>query len=237
MTHIMSPAPAASLRRLVLRGLAGAALLAPGIGGRSGIGLAHAEDPRIALLEAVRLDDADTVKRLLAQSVSPNLREKTHGPAIVMAAKLGSFRALAELARAPGIDLEASDSSGQTALMMAAIKGHAPSVKQLLERGARVDSPEGWTALHYAASGGHVEVARMLILHGANLDARSANGTTPVMLAARNKQFSAMELLADMGADLASRNDGGRGVIEYLESHGETERIAAIRELIARRRR
>ena len=188
------------------------------------------------MLEAIRLDDADAVRRLLGQGVSPNLREKTKGPAIVMAAKVASFRSLALLAVAPGIDLEATDESGQTVLMMAAIKGHEPSVKLLLERGARVDS-DGWTALHYAASGGHTGVARMLILRGANLDARSANGTTPVILAARNEHFNTMELLADMGADLTAHNESGRGVIEYLEAQNHNERIADIRERIARRQR
>lgn len=222
--------PPDRIRRLALGCLASLAMAG------AGAGVAHARDPRIALLEAIRLDDDATVRRLLAQSVSPNLREKTHGPAIVMAAKLDSFRSLAELANAPDIDLEASDPDGQTALMMAAIKGHAPSVKLLLERGARVDS-DGWTALHYAASGGHAEVARILILRGANLDARSANGTTPVMLAARNEHFSTMELLADMGADLTARNESGRGVIEYLEARKEHARIPDIRERISRRRR
>ena len=221
----ISPSTPDVLRRLVLGGMA---LLAAG--------LARADDPRIAMLEAIRLDDADAVRRLLAKSVSPNLREKTHGPAIVMAAKLDSFKSLALLAVAPGVDLEATDASGQTALMMAAIKGHEPSVKLLLDRGAKVDS-DGWTALHYAASRGHAEVARMLILRGANLDARSANGTTPVMLAARNEHFSTMELLADMGADLTARNENGWGVIEYLEARKEHARIPDIRERIARRRR
>src|SRR5690606_40252631 len=90
-------------RRLALRGLVVAVLASPFTARLAGIGTAHAEDPRIALLEAVRLDDVDTVKRLLAASVSPNLREKAHGPAIVMAAKLDSFASLAELARAPEI--------------------------------------------------------------------------------------------------------------------------------------
>lgn len=224
----MERSPPDPIRRRVLGGLAGVALL--------GSSFTRAEDLRIALLEAIKLDDADKVRRLLAQGISPNLREKTHGPAIVMAAKLQAFRVLAALAEAPGVDLEAADQSGQTALMMAAIAGHQPSVKLLLDRRAKVDSP-GWTALHYAASRGHTDVARMLIMRGANLDARSANGTTPVMLAARNKNFSTMELLADMGADLAARNDGGRGVIEYLASHDETQWIAEIKERIARRQR
>lgn len=224
----LSPSLPDAVRRRVLGSLAGVVLL--------GAGIARASDPRIAMLEAIRLDDADAVRRLLGQGVSPNLREKTHGPAIVMAAKVDSFRSLALLAVAPGVELEATDESGQTALMMAAIKGHEPSVKLLLERGARVDS-DGWTALHYAASRGHTGVARMLILRGANLDARSANGTTPVMLAARNEHFNTMELLADMGADLTARNESGRGVIEYLEAQNEKERIARIRERIARRQR
>ena len=80
-------------------------------------------------------------------------------------------------------------------------------------------------------------MARILIRHGANLDARSDNGTTPAMLAARQKQFSTLELLADTGADLAAVNERGMNVIRYLEAHGEKERAADIRERIARRRR
>lgn len=225
-----TPSPA---RRRALGRLAGAVLLASG----PGLSSTFAEDPRIALLEAVRLDDADTVKRLLGQSVSPNLREKTHGPAIVMAARLESFKALAVLARAPDIDLEARDASGQTALMMVAIKGHEPSVELLLDRGAKIDNKPDWTALHYAASSGQDAVVRLLVRRGANMDARSANGTTPIMMAARNKNFGTMELLADLGADLTARNDGGRGVLEYLAAHQEADRIADMRERIARRKR
>lgn len=197
----------------------------------------HAEDPRIALLEAVRRDDGATVTALLARGVSPDTREKTNGPAIVMAAALGSWRALAALAQAPHIDLEAVDAKGQSALMLAALAGHLPSVEQLLGRGAKVDGTSPWTALHYAAAQGRTEVARTLVLHGANLDARSANGTTPAMLAARQNNMTTLELLAGFGADLDARNERGWSVANYLEAQGEAGREAGLRALSPRNAR
>lgn len=194
---------------------------------------AATQDPRVSLLEAVQHNNPRAIRKLLAAGVSADIREKNYGPAIVMAAKLEAWDALAALADAPRIDLDASDAKGQSALMMAAIQGNRPAVELLLSRRARVDGAGSWTALHYAAARGHAEIARVLILHGANLDARSANGTTPAMLAARHAFYNTLELLAQMGADLSLRNDAGLGVIEYLAAHGEDARIAQVRKWIA----
>lgn len=193
-----------------------------------------AEDPRIEFLEAVKHDDAGTVGRLLAAGVSPNLREKTAGPAIVMAAKEKSYAALSVLAGARGLEIDATDDHDQTALMIAAIQGNFAAVERLILQGASVNR-RGWTPLHYAAVGGNLDVIRILLRHGARVDAPSPNRTTPVMMAARHKNYTAMELLADAGADLTARNDAGFGVLDYLERYQEAGQIAAIKARIARR--
>ena len=183
-----------------------------------------AGDPRIALLEAIRANDAATVRRLVAAGVDVDIREKKAGPALVMAAHEGSFDALQALLAARRIDLEARNAKGETALMLAAARGHLPAVQRLIARGAQVNQT-GWTALHYAASGGHVDIIRVLLEEAAYIDAESPNGTTPLIMATRQKMYSAMELLVAEGADPTLRNEAGFRAIDYLKGYGETARM------------
>lgn len=59
-----------------------------------------------------------------------------------------------------GCDVNCCDYDGRTGLMLAASKGLAPAVKQLLVAGAAVDALDhgGSSALLEACSGGHDEV-------------------------------------------------------------------------------
>lgn len=59
---------------------------------------------------------------------------------------------------------------GDTALMWAAVAGHADVVRLLIEAGAdvRAVDDEGVTALHLARANGHTEVAAALLAAGAN---------------------------------------------------------------------
>jgi glucose/arabinose dehydrogenase len=73
------------------------------------------------------------------------------------------------LARGGSPDMR--DSSGRTALMIAAVRGDGDIAAALLDHGAAVDvrTSEGDTALTLAASGGHENVVRLLRARGAPL--------------------------------------------------------------------
>ncbi|MEZ5740498.1 MAG: ankyrin repeat domain-containing protein [Burkholderiaceae bacterium] len=186
------------------------------------------EEDKVALLEAVLRDDAKGVERLILQGVDPNVREVERGPAIVLAATENSFNALRELLKAPGLDLEATNARGETALMMAAFRGHDPSVQRLIEKGAAVNR-SGWTPLQYAASNGRVDTIQLLIKSKADLDAVSDNGTTAMMLAARMGHLSAYQELLLAGADPTLRNQSGLSAADYLDRRGETDRAERLR--------
>ncbi|MCP5264626.1 MAG: ankyrin repeat domain-containing protein [Burkholderiaceae bacterium] len=207
-------------------------LLLPGL--LLGIGASAApvlaRDLRIDLLEAVRINDAARVRELVRAGVDANAREKRFGPAVVMAARQKSFEALVALLESPRIDLEARNREGETALMLAAFHGDLPTLQALIARGAQVNQT-GWTALHYAATGGDVAVIDALLAAHAYVDATSGNGTTPMMLAARQQNWSAMERLLDEGADPTLRNQAGYDVERYLRRLGENQRA---REMLAR---
>jgi ankyrin repeat protein len=86
------------------------------------------------------------------------------------AVRNGDVDAVRELIRA-GADVDARDRYGQTALMLAAQRGHHEIVELLVARGAALDvtAKYGLTALMLAIVAGHPAVARVLARAGADL--------------------------------------------------------------------
>ena len=70
-----------------------------------------------------------------------------------------------------GVDVDARDEHGQTALMNAARDGRTDVVRLLAARGARLDHTAkfGLTALMLSVIRGHVDAARVLVEAGADL--------------------------------------------------------------------
>ena len=76
---------------------------------------------------------------------------------LISAARNGDMAAVQQLIQ-QGVNIEAKDSAGNTALIYAAGWGRTDVVKLLLEKGANIearDARRGWTALINAAWAGH----------------------------------------------------------------------------------
>ena len=186
------------------------------------------DDPRIQLLTAILKDDGPTVHELLEKGVDPNIREMDRGPAIVMAVREKSTQSLRELLASPKLKVDALNDRGETALMMASMIGNAETVSLLIEKGAEVDR-DGWSPLHYAASNGRNDIVKVLIAAGADIDARSPNGSTPLMMAARRGNLTPYQTLLLAGADPRPANDSKLTAADYLERIGENRRAALLR--------
>ena len=78
----------------------------------------------------------------------------------------------------------------------------------------------GMTALHHAARAGEAETAEILLEGGADIDQRSADGTSPLVLATLNGQFDIAMMLVERGANpnLATRTDGVSALIAVLQT-------------------
>ncbi len=87
-------------------------------------------------------------------------------------------------------------------LILAAHKGDADVVKDLLKRGANPneESFEFFFPLGAAAEQGHVEVARLLIENGADVNKKASD--TALTFAAGKGQAEVVRLLIDKGADI-----------------------------------
>ena len=168
---------------------------------------------------AVRTDNASGVSDLLARGFDPNSHEESGQSALTLAVREGAQKVTDTLLKQPQLDVNALNRTGESALMLAAIKGDLPLVRSLVERGATINQP-GWNALHYAATGPNAEVAAWLIERGAQLDARSPNGTTALMMAAGYGNEQSADLLLAKRADAEPRNERGLSAADFARAGG-----------------
>ena len=84
-----------------------------------------------------------------------------------------------------GVDVDARNEHGMTALMRAAHNGREQMVRALLEHGAdpNITRNDRFTALALAAFFGHTETVRILIENGAKTEIVTRSGTSPKMWA------------------------------------------------------
>jgi ankyrin repeat protein len=121
-----------------------------------------------------------------------------------------------------GISIRTDD--GQTALLLAARRGHIDILKILLDTEANVDDRDcnNWTALHNAVILGHTEAVDILLAAGADAGTMTKPGSwTPLHLAAHSEHVSVMESLLAANVDVISVQDNnGRTALHYAVSLG-----------------
>ena len=109
-----------------------------------------------------------------------------------------------------GIDPNAPDFKGYTALMAAAEKGNGDLVKQLLDSGAgiNVKGEKGITALMLAASNDHPGIVKLLLDRKADISVQDDGGWTAMLKAVYQGNTACVRLLAGR-----SREDVNRGLL------------------------
>jgi ankyrin repeat protein len=102
-----------------------------------------------------------------------------------ISAKLGFLELTKLLLVDGGVNPNAADKCGRTALHLACGEGHLLVSKTLLELGAVADvrDQQGRTPLIYAAVWGFCDIVELLILSGADVHVVDARGFTPMRVA------------------------------------------------------
>lgn len=226
----------------------GRLLLAMGIVALLTIGCAHQPGgPTVdhqRLLNAIAIDDAGHVQRLMAAGVltpdsivpAPGYPDGT--PLLTIAARDGALQTV-KLLLAAGADPDVSTPIGETALMLATFfpnddhdvrqqERHEAIVRALLEAGAQVDNhPHYYTPLSYAAYRNRQRIMRFLLARGASVDGYVAGGrtyvNTPLMMAAMQGHYDAAVSLLRAGADPTVRVHQGHTAAELAAKYNHRE--------------
>ena len=185
--------------------------------GAAGLASLARADAAVDFERALIQDNPRAMVDLIFHGADPNTKDSRGRPGLVAALHRDSLRVFEVLLQSPGIRLDETSAQGESALMMAAIKGHLALVRKLLERGAAVQK-DGWTALHYAASAAlpdSLAIVQLLVRKGAQIDAPSPNGTTPLMMAAQYSSEDVVAQLLKYGADPRAKNQRGWTPVDF----------------------
>jgi ankyrin repeat protein len=120
-------------------------------------------------------------------------------------------------------DIEAKNSHGQSALLVAVTYGYADVVRILLSHGAQVDAMHGstgQTALIVAVQKGFLDVVEVLLDHGAEIDKKNKVQDSALSVAVMRKNPPMVKLILTRGADSA-------GLLQDAKNMGEVGKIDA----------
>jgi len=194
--------------------------------------------------EMSRAADRDPDAQLrarLKQWIDQGQTERRVVPTMLNYAKSGDLKRV-RLILDLGVDLNASATTGWTALRIAVWNGRKDVAALLLDRGAKPDvltaagqgrtervnqllagdpkllvapGPENSTLLHWAVLGGDARLVERLLAHGAKIGVRDRNGTTPLHRAVQGKREATVRALLELGADVNAASRDGAVPLNY----------------------
>jgi len=154
------------------------------------------------------------------------------GPAVVADAAMRRDLDTVKALLRQGVDVNAAQGDGMTALHWAATHGDAALTEALLYAGANVRATSRLgrhTALHVASRAGAAAVVRALVERGADVNAITSTGATALMFAAQTGQVAAVAALLDAKADVnAVESANGQSALMFAATADRAEVVALL---------
>jgi ankyrin repeat protein len=134
-----------------------------------------------------------------------------------------------------GININACDNEGQSALMRASLFGHNEMVRLLLDKGADIqirNKETQSTALMEAVAGNHADVIRLLAQNGADVNEKDVLNRTPLHVACMWGFIEVADTLIELGAKtdaldmtdqtplMVAEQNGNTKIVEFLKNAG-----------------
>ncbi|MGE0207067.1 MAG: ankyrin repeat domain-containing protein [Candidatus Babeliales bacterium] len=183
----------------------------------------------IDLFKTIQDNDSQKVVALLVEC--KEMQEKLPAELLIWPCARG-YSTIVKLLLQAGMDVNASERDGQTALIAASQAGHKELVELLLAHGADVNKPGEYrgTALAAAAFCGHAGIVELLLKHGAQVNSMCQNQITPLLCALikRNKQI--IKLLLKAGADSTLGTFAGKNALYYANCLGDEDILTMLKQ-------
>ncbi|KAL8881754.1 MAG: hypothetical protein Q9192_007726 [Flavoplaca navasiana] len=181
---------------------------------------------------AVKDDYFAIVQQLLEDTrVEVNKKDLDGCTALIIGAKAGSVMSILYLLQHAAIDLNATDRTGNSALIHAAKKDHYAIVNRLLEAGANpsIKDQDGGTALLRAIDQGNTAIVEIMLDHDSVDDTiRDNYGRTLLHGAAVYGRADIVKLLIDKGLDNDAGDINGKTPLHEASRPGEAEVTARL---------
>jgi ankyrin repeat protein len=109
------------------------------------------------------------------------------------------------------VKIDARDSKGATALLVATHENKANAARVLIEAGADVNAKDNINDNPYLYAGvrGHLEILKMTLAHGADLKSTNRNGGTAMIPASERGHVETVRTLIEAGVDADHVNNLG----------------------------
>lgn len=129
-----------------------------------------------------------------------------------------------------GIDVNWTNSNGDSLLLIAAQHGHKDIVTLLLNRGANVayQNPYGENVLFVAAKFGHTDIVKLLLDHGMLVDESNLYKESPLFIAAENGHLSVVNVLLSHKANVDQPDDRDMSPLFMAAANGHLEVAASL---------
>ncbi|KAI9859351.1 MAG: hypothetical protein M1813_006688 [Trichoglossum hirsutum] len=151
------------------------------------------------------------------------------GRPVLHSAVCGKQEAMVRLLVEKGADIDAINSSWETALCLAVSYGDVAMIQILVEKGANINTmtSDMGAALHLAAFRGDEAVVQILVEKGARVNNTSyIMSWTPLHFAASEEHEAVVRLLVDNGAYLDAKTKKGRNVTIIIEGEETAPHLA-----------
>ena len=206
--------------------------------------------------ESGKIDEA---KRLIHAGADVNIMGPDSKTALMETCDRGYEEIVKELIAA-GADVNIRGDNGVTALMIACKKGYEGVVRELIYAGADLDILDRnyETARNYAKRSGNDTITNFMISlqlitaasceqeflediedlidAGADVNIRGKNGETPLMMACKAGNITAMEVLIKAGAKDDHKDNNNKTALDYAKDSKNPTVIAFMTQHITRRR-
>ncbi|KAH6908127.1 ankyrin repeat-containing domain protein [Coprinopsis sp. MPI-PUGE-AT-0042] len=163
-------------------------------------------------------------------------RDRFMRTALMAFAWAGIASAIPRVLKQPGVDVNATEDEGYTALAFAAKQGHDSVVRILVEvpgRDINTRNYRGWTPLMMASRRGHVDAIRTLLAQSdVEVDSVGVEQWTAVMLAANEGYGGVLKAFSEYpgSVDVNWRGEDGETALMLAASEGHEEVVKHLLE-------